>query len=128
MESEEKCLDLLEGLATEKIEGAKGALDLNALIEKMNQSLLAPYPSLPTDNLENFVKGEIVAFEHYLNQELKANHLTVQEEAPLFNESLTLWEQVGTQLSPQDGVSGFSAIIEKLNQLLPEEERYPYPE
>jgi len=124
----EKCLDLMESLSSEKIEGVRGALALNALIEQMNHSLSAPYPSLPTDNLENFVKGEIVAFEHYLNQELKANHLTVQEEAPIFNESLTLWEQVGSRLSAQDGVSELSALVEKLNLLLPEEERYPNPE
>lgn len=122
------CLDLMEQLATEQMTGSKGAFELNTLIGKMNQSLSAPYPSLQTDSVESFVKGEVVAFEHYLNQELKAKHLTVHDEAPLFNESLILWEQIGTQLSAQEGASELSVLIEKLNSLLPEDERYPPPE
>jgi hypothetical protein len=123
-----ECLHLMELLGAEKITGRKGAFELNTLIGKMNQSLSAPYPCLQTDSLENFVKGEIVAFEHYLNQELKANHLTVHEEAPLFNQSLILWEQIGTNLTAQEGSSELSMLVEKLNKLLPEEERYPDPE
>lgn len=124
----ERCLDLLGELAAGQIDGAKGTLTLNALIEEMNATLAAPYPTLPTDTFENYVKGEIVAFEHYLNQELKAKHLTVQQEAPLFNMSLTLWEQVGTSLTAQQGASELSALVEKLNTFLPESERYPNPE
>lgn len=123
-----ECLDLMEQLSAEKITGSKGAFELNTLIGKMNQSLSAPYPTLQTDSVENFVKGEIVAFEHYLNQELKANHLTVHDEAPLFNQSLVLWEQVGTKLSAEEGASELSVLVEKLNKLLPEEEQYPNPE
>lgn len=123
-----QCLDLLEGLAVGKIDATKGAITLNEIIEHMNHSLSAPYPSIPTDNLENFVKGEIVAFEHYLNQELKAHHITIQEEGPLFNASVTLWEQVGTRLSAQDSTAELCALVEKLNTLLPEDEQYPFPE
>ncbi|MCC5831811.1 MAG: hypothetical protein JJU12_02065 [Chlamydiales bacterium] len=121
-------LDLMELLGAEKITGGKGAFELNTLINKMNQSLSAPYPRLQTDSIENFVKGEVVAFEHYLNQELKANHLTIHQEAPLFNQSLMLWEQIGTNLSAQEGSSELSLLVEKLNKLLPEEEQYPSPE
>lgn len=124
----EKTINLLEKLSTDQADPLSSALELNTLIETMNGFLKAPYPTLMTDTSENLVKGEIVAFEHYLNQELKANHLTVSEEAPLFNASLKLWENVGVSLSAKEGVSQFSAIVEKLNSLLPEDERYPLPE
>jgi hypothetical protein len=128
VELREQCLDLLELLGAEKITESKGVFELNTIIGRMNQSLSAPYPILQTDSVENFVKTEIVAFEHYLNQELKANHLTIHDEAPLFNQSLILWEQVGTNLSAQEGSSQLSLLIEKLNKIVPEDERYPDPE
>lgn len=123
-----KCLDLLQNLSTNQLDPVSGVQALNKIIEQMNGSLRAPYPYIPIDSIENFVKGEIVAFEHYLNQELKTDHLTIHEEAPLFNESLTLWEQVGVSLSAEDGISGLSELIKKLNRFLPNDEHYPKPE
>lgn len=124
----EEALLLLESLENEKVDQEEIVRQFNALITKMNGFLSAPYPPFMTDTLENMVKGEIVAFEHYLNQELKANHLTVQQEAPLFNDSLHLWEQIGSSLSPKEGVLGLFVIVEKLNRMLPETERYPFPD
>ena len=121
-----ECLQLLEKLTSQEVESLGGAVRLNEIVEEVNKSLAAPYPFFMTDTAVNFVKGEIVAFEHYLNQELKAKHLNAQQEAPLFNDSLRLWEQVGTSLSAREGVAGFGALIEKLNRMLPEEEHYPF--
>ncbi len=119
------CVELMEKLESETITPSKGAFELNTLIEKMNHSLGAPYPLMQTDSAENFVKGEVVAFERYLNQGLKVNQLTIQDEAPLFDESLTLWEQIGTKLSAEEATSKLKSLIEKLNQLLPDDEYYP---
>lgn len=123
-----KSLELLTQLQAGQQDPISSALKLNKLIEEVNLLLGAPYPSLMSDTNENLVKTEIVAFEHYLKQELKANHLSVQQEAPLFNDSLRLWEKVGVSLSAKEGVCEFSALIEKLNQMLPEEEHYPLPD
>jgi hypothetical protein len=124
----EESLTLLEKLIANKMDPLTAIFQLNRLIEQVNQFLKAPYPLFVTDTTENLVRGEIVAFEHYLNQELKANHLTVQEEAPLFNDSLMLWEKVGVSLTAKEGIYEFSAIVEKLNSLLPQEEHYPLPD
>lgn len=121
----EETILLLEKLTEECDEVA---IQFNKIIATMNDSLSAPYPAFATDSLENMVKGEIVAFEHYLNQELKASHLTVEQEAPLFNDSLHLWEQVGLTLSPKEGIEEWAIIVEKLNGMLPENERYPSPD
>jgi len=124
----EKTLVLLEKLIANQSDPLSTIFQLNRLIEHVNQLLKAPYPIFITDTSENLVKGEIVAFEHFLNQELKANRLTIQEEAPLFNDSLSLWEKVGVSLTAQEGASEFAALIEKLNRLLPKEEQYPLPD
>jgi hypothetical protein len=124
----ERTLVLLEKLLSNQLDSLSAIFQLNRLIELVNLHLRAPYPSCVTDSSESLVKGKIVAFEHYLNQELKAHHLTIQEEAPLFNDSLHLWEKVGVSLTAQEGVSQFALLIEKLNRLLPQEEHYPLPD
>lgn len=124
----EQAYVLMAKLAGGEIGPLAASLQLNGLIEELNQLMKAPYPSLVADSSENLVKGEIVAFEHYLNQELKARHLTIQQEAPLFNDSLNLWEKVGVSLTAKEGVSEFAALVEKLNSLLPEKEQYPLPD
>lgn len=121
-------LDLMQVLSSGKVSCEGVAKDLNDIIEKMNQSLTAPYPLLMTDTPESFVKSEIAAFEHFLNQELKANHLTVQQEAPLFNDSLKLWEKVGVSLTAKEGMKELYSIVEKTNKIVPEEEKYPLPD
>ena len=126
--SKEQTYDLMGKLVAGQIGPLAACGELNILIEKLNQLIKAPYPNLVVDSIENLVKGEIVAFEHYLNQELKANHLTIQQEAPLFNDSLNLWEKVGVSLTAKEGVSEFAALIEKLNSLLPDDEKYPLPD
>ncbi|MFZ0565384.1 MAG: hypothetical protein WAM28_04290 [Chlamydiales bacterium] len=123
-----RSLELLQKLGAGEVDSLVAAKELNEIVEQMNQSLKAPYPFLMTDSAEEFVKGEIVAFEHYLSQELRAHHLNAHQEASLFNDSLRLWEQVGIDLSAREGISEFNAIIEKLNRLLPEEEHYPTPD
>lgn len=102
--------------------------ELNRLIEKMNAHLTAPYPILMTDTMENLVKGEIAAFEHFLNQELKANHLSLPDEASLFNDSLHLWEKIGVSLTPHEGIVELGKFVQKVNYLLPDEEKYPFPD
>jgi len=127
-EIREKSLTLLEKLMTHQIDPLTSIFQLNRLIEQANQLLKAPYPLSTADSSENLVKGEIVAFEHYLNQELKAQHLSLQDEVPLFNDSLILWEKVGISLTAKEGVCKFAALVEKLNSLLPREEHYPLPD
>lgn len=127
-ECKEKSYDLMGKLVAGQIGPLAACGELNILIEKLNHLIKAPYPALVVDSTENLVKGEIVAFEHYLNQELMAQHLTIQQEAPLFNDSLNLWEKVGVSLTAKEGVSEFAAIVEKLNSLLPENEKYPLPD
>ncbi|MEZ5314760.1 MAG: hypothetical protein R3E91_00895 [Chlamydiales bacterium] len=122
-----QCLDLINQLEMQKITANKGAFEVNRLIEILNQSLAIPYPIVEIDSLDSFLRGEIVAFEYYLNQELRVNHLTIQDETSLFHDSLTLWEQVGKKISAQEGILQFSLIVEQLNQLLPEQEHYPNP-
>src|ERR1700722_17188076 len=124
----DQVLQLLENLSSEQLDPSEAILQLNSLVKQVNQWLRAPYPIFLMDTSESLVKGKIVAFEHYLNQELKANHLTLQEESPLFNESLTLWDKVGVSLSAKEGVSELANLIEKLNRLLPHEEHYPIPD
>ncbi len=121
-------LNLLEVLGAGKVSCEGVAKELNHLIEKINHSLTAPYPLLMTDTPESFVKSEIAAFEYYLNQELKANHLTVQQEAPLFNDSLKLWRKCGVSLSAKEGMKELYSIVEKTNRIVPEEKKYPLPD
>ncbi len=127
-ECRERTLVLFEKLIVNQTDALGAIFQLNRLIEQINRLLKAPYPVFATDTNENVVKGEIVAFEHYLNQELKANHLTIQQEAPLFNDSLNLWEKVGVSLTAKEGASEFAALVDKLNILLPNEEKYPPPD
>lgn len=124
----EQAVDLLAALSTDAIDSETAIEQLNFLIARLNEVLKAPYPAFKNDSDENLVKNEIVAFEHYLNQELKVNHLTVQQEAPLFNDSLKLWESIGNSVSVQEGVSKFKTLIDKLNAYLPENEHYPAPD
>lgn len=124
----EQAIDLLTQLTSNQLDSESATMQLNTLIEKLNQFVKAPYPALMIDTTENLVKTEIVAFEHYLNLELKVNHLTIQQEAPLFNDSLRLWESIGVSLSAKEGISQFAALIEKVNGFLPENERYPLPD
>jgi preprotein translocase subunit SecA len=124
----EQTLALLERLIANQIDPLSAIFQLNRIIDQVNKILRAPYPFFVTDTSENLIKGEIVAFEHYLNQELKAHHLTVQDEAPLFNDSLSLWEKVGVSLSAHEGAKEFAALVEKVNAFLPKEEQYPLPD
>ncbi len=124
----EEAYTLLVQLTADELGPLAASLQLNQLIEKFNHLIKTPYPVLVADSAVNLVKGDIVAFEHYLNQELKANHLSLQEESLLFSDSLKLWEQVGVSLSAKEGVSEFAALIEKLNSMLPDNERYPLPD
>jgi hypothetical protein len=121
-------LQLLENVSQEKLGPLQATLELNALIGKMNFFLKAPYPQVTADTEENLVKGEIVAFEHYLNQELKANHLTLKQEAPIFNDSLRLWEKIGVTLDAREGAFELAHLVKKTNQMLPLEEQYPLPD
>src|SRR5262249_24102108 len=121
-----KCAKLLKALGEKDLN--QSVQNLNKLIDEMNLYLRAPYPTFASDTLENFVKNEIVAFEHFLWSELKANHLTVQQEAPLFNDSLHLWEKVGTGMTPKEALMELSTIVARANKLLPESERYPFPD
>jgi hypothetical protein len=125
---QEQAYLLLEKIVGGQLGPLTASLQLNGLIEKLNLLITAPYPSVLTDSSENLVKGGIVAFEHYLNQELKAHHITVQQEAPLFNDSLNLWEKVGVSLTAKEGASELAALVEKLNSLLPDNEKYPLPD
>lgn len=124
----EQALALLEKIIGNQHDPLTAIFNLNRLIEQMNKLLRAPYPILMTDTSENLVKGEIVAFEHYLHQELKGGRLAIHDEAPLFNDSLSLWEKVGVSLSAKEGISEFAALVEKLNTLLPADEQYPLPD
>ena len=121
----ERCMQLIDNAKKDPMQAAN---QLNKLIDEMNQALSAPYPQLMTDTVENYVKSEIAAFEHFLNQELKANRLTIQQEAPLFNHSLHLWESIGISMSPAEGISEFSMLIGQVNALLPDEQKYPFPD
>jgi hypothetical protein len=124
----EQAVALLIEFSSGKMNAELAVYQINRLIEALNQVLRAPYPLFKSDSAENLVKTEIVAFEHYLNQELKLKHLTIQQEAPLFNDSLRLWESIGVSVSIEEGVYQFTALIQKLNTLLPENEHYPIPD
>ncbi len=127
-ECRQAALDLMEKLLLDKQDSASCCAEFNELIAKINHSLTVPYPTLVNGTSETFIKTEILAFEHYLKQELQANHLSVQDEAPLFNDSVKLWEKIGASLSAKEGTIEFSGLIKKLNQIVPKEERYPLPD
>ena len=82
-------MQLQDALQKEQIESKQAVMKLNQIIENLNANIRTPYPLFITDSFEDQLKGEVIAFEHYLNQELKANHLTIQQEAPLFNDLQT---------------------------------------
>ncbi len=124
----EEAVILSQKLIGDDLNAASATHELNLLIENLNRVLKTPYPALMTDTDENLVKTEIVAFEHYLNQGLKANHLTVHQEAPLFQDSMRLWERIGVSLTAKEGLFQFAALVEKVNHFLPENERYPVPD
>ncbi len=121
----EEAITISTHLQLKEVDISEALSKFNALVERMNSFLKTPYPTLLLDSPENFVKGEILAFEYYLHQELKANYLTVQQEKPLFNDALQLWEKIGTTLSLQQGLSEFSQIVKKHNSYLPDKSKYP---
>lgn len=122
----DQCMKIIAGMDTKELSPEMGALEFNNCVDRVNQLLISPYPVIATDSIENFTKHEILAFEHYLNQELRLNNLNLQDETALFNESVALWELVGDRVTPDDGLAELSLLIGRLNGFLPENQRYPF--
>ncbi len=121
-------IDILEELSAKKIDAAKAGEQFNDLVKKVNKYLpLAPYPQVDTRSMNDLVRSDIVAFEHFVNQEMNAGHLPLQQETELFNKAMGIWDDVGVD-DTQDSVARFSRLVKKANALLPENEHYPIPD
>lgn len=125
---------LIDKLEKKTMDPLIAAAELNKMIENLNQNFPkspdeAPYPSFLADDSRRLVLGQIIAFEHYIFQEMNAKRLPQDKEEPLFKDSTLLWQQVGlTKLSPKDGMRGLSHLIKRLNKSVSEEDHYPLPE
>lgn len=131
-ELKENCIELLEKLTRRLITTEEAAYELNQWIDDMNKSFKektqAPYPFLATKNAEMHMRSEVIAFEHYLNQQLLANRLPLQIETALFHEAYIVWKEVGVTLTPKQGAKNLAQIIQKLNASLNMKEHYPMPD
>jgi hypothetical protein len=123
--------DLLKSMEEKKIEPNRAVSELKKLIVELNKGLpfgQAQFPPFATDYLENQVKNNAVAFELFLNHKLKAGLLTLEQENPLFADSLLIWRDVGGKLNPKEGMVQLAKLIHKANSYLPDSEKFPMPD
>jgi hypothetical protein len=128
-----QCLSLLEQLKAGKMEGNKGAEELNRIISNINENFSQrnnslQFPLCETRNPTLHVKNEVIAFEQFVTQELRSKKVPLKEEKEIFRGALFLWRDVGSSLSPKQGISKLSTLIKRFNGLLPKDEQYPFPE
>ena len=123
--------ELLKQINEKKIDAPSAISEVKKLILDLNKSLPfdhAKFPPFATDYLENQVKNNVVAFELFLNHKLKAGLLTLEQENPLFADSLIIWRDVGGKLSAKEAIAQLAKLINKANSYLSEAEKFPLPD
>jgi hypothetical protein len=117
-----QCLSLLEQIKMGKMEGNKGVENFS----QRNNHMKYPFCEIRTS--ASHVKNEVIAFEHFVTQELISKKVPLKDEKEIFNEALFLWRDVGNTLSPRQGMSKLSHLIKRMNGMLPKDEHYPFPD
>lgn len=130
-ELNQKSSTLLDKIQEGKIDPTKACIEVKKIIQEINANLPkghAPYPTIASDVLEKQVKNNVIAFEFFLNHKLKTNELTLEQESPLFSDSLILWRDVGEKLTAREGMHQLLRLIAKANSYLSEDKRFPIPD
>jgi exonuclease VII small subunit len=125
-----KCAVLL-GKIGEEEEREEIVESLNEVIKEINKNLdkeYPPYPNLDFQPTRYAIQGNILAFEHYLTQKLEEKKIDLEDQIPIFKRAMTIWGQVGEELSEEEGEQEFSELIEETNAFLKELDHYPHPE
>ncbi len=130
----EKGIKLLELLEKEKIELAAAEERLNGIVEELNSKLPAvplfsAYPTFYLSNEPIQVTYQIIAFQQFLNQELRNGKVNLKDETPIFDETVQLWRKALTpRIPPKEAMRELSQLIRRGNDLLPQELQYPIPD
>lgn len=124
---------LKQSLEVNKLSTQKAFLQLNQWIDETNGKLPKfpeqnPYPHFDQEFLNHQVSDQILAFQNYLFQIMKMQHLPLALESTIFTDAFKLWEKVFyNSLNPKSGVAALSKLIDKANGQLQEKDKYPKP-
>lgn len=131
----EKGVNLLEKLEKNKVDLSAAEEELNQLIQELNTHLppfpeYTLYPQFDLGNESLQVTLQVIAFQQFLNQGLRAGQMDLDVEGPIFDEAMHLWRRIATpRIAPHDAMQELSYLIKRGNECLKgEEEFYPLPE
>lgn len=122
-----RCAELLQKKESDTETSAAAVNEIISEVNKALPSTIAQYPLLDTSAPMYTIKGEILAFEHFLIQKLDENRINAEMQKPLFKLASTIWGTVGNPLTIEQAVKQFVAVVDATNAILPPKERYPIP-